>query len=156
MIEVERRVVARRRFAEGVGVVDFRGVRLVGSRGIWFRDFVGREEGSQVRLGDDDVFEARRVAGRPEAHITTFTGLELPIFPKVVPLEPQYYRSDTDRRNFPVVEDMFECSRHEHLRNRQDGVRRERRRNFGGDFGNNSLPFHDGEIAELGGYYRLH
>ena len=42
MIEVERRVVSGAGFAEGVGVVDLRRVRLVGSRGVRFRDFVGR------------------------------------------------------------------------------------------------------------------
>ena len=156
MIEVERRVVSRRGFAEGVGVVDLRRVRLVGAGGVRFRDFVGREEGSQVRLGDDDVFEARRVAGRSETHITTFTRLELPIFAEVVPLEPQNYRSDTYRRHFAIVEDMFESPRHKHLRDRQHGVRREGRRDFGTYFRHDRLALHDGKIAELRGYDGLH
>ena len=55
---------------------------------IWFRDFVAREEGSQMSLGDDDVFETCRVAGRSETYVSTFTGLKFSIFAEVVPLEP--------------------------------------------------------------------
>ena len=40
-----------------------------------------------MRLGDDDVFEARRVAGRSETHISTFAGLELAVLAEVVPLK---------------------------------------------------------------------
>ena len=109
-----------------------------------------------MRLGDDDVFEARRVATRSKAHITTFTGLELAVFPKVVPLEPQYYRSDTYGGHFAIVEDMFESSRHEHLRNGQDGIRREGRRDFRTYFGHDRLPLHDGKIAELRRHDGLH
>ena len=41
-----------------------------------------------MRLGDDDVFEARGVAGRPETDVSTFAGLKFSIFAEVVPLEP--------------------------------------------------------------------
>ena len=87
MIEVERRVVSTAGFAEGVGVVDFRRVRLVGSWRIRFCYFIGREERPQVCFSNHNVFEARRVAGRPETDISTFTGLELAVLAEVVPLK---------------------------------------------------------------------
>ena len=41
-----------------------------------------------MSFSNHNVFEARRVAGRPETDISTFTGLELAVLAEVVPLEP--------------------------------------------------------------------
>ena len=71
-----------------------------------------------MSLGNHDVFEPGRVAGCAKAHITTFAGLELAVLAEVVPLKSQNYRSDTYRRHFAIVEDMFESPRNEDLRYR--------------------------------------
>ena len=99
-----------------------------------------------MRFRNHDVFEARRVAGRSETH-SRFAGLN-PYFPKVVALE-SYYRSTSSA--LAVVQDMFESPRHEHLRDRQDRIRRERRRDFR-TISDTTLPLHDGKVAELGGH----